>query len=415
MRKTPKLRFKEFSGDWDEKRLGDLANLTSSKRIFASDYVSEGIPFYRGKEITELKQGKQPTDILYITNEKYDEIKSSFGVPKKNELLLTAVGTLGNSYVIRDNTPFYFKDGNLIWFQDIKVNANYLDLIISSEKGKKKILDSAIGSTQKALTIVELNKLKYKFPNIEEQEKIASFFSLIDDKISLQSEKVEALKDYKNGMMQKIFSRELRFKDDEGRDYPKWEEKKLNELGDTYTGLSGKTKENFGVGEAKYVIYKNVFGNTIAKEEEVDLVEINEGENQNKVVKGDLLFTTSSETPEEVGMISCWNYDIEDLYLNSFCFGYRLFDLEQYSPIFIAYLLRSKGYRRKISILGQGSTRYNISKTELMKMKVSVPNIEEQRKIVGLLLGIESKIEKEQEKLYFLNEYKKGLLQQMFV
>ena len=336
------------------------------------------------------------------------------GLPQKGDVLLTTEAPLGNVAQI-DREDIALAQRVIKFRGTEEVDNTFLKYYFLSEEFQNKLFSKAIGTTVLGIQGKVLHKMLVSLPTIEEQEKIASFISLIDDKISLQGEKVEALKDYKKGMMQNIFSRELRFKDDEGRDYPDWEEKKLNQLGDTYTGLSGKTKENFGIGECKYVIYKNVFGNTIAKEDEVELVEINEGESQNKVIKGDLLFTTSSETPEEVGMVSCWNYDVEDLYLNSFCFGYRLFDLEQYSPIFIAYLLRSESYRRKISILGQGSTRYNISKNELMKMKIKVPVIEEQRKIVSLLLGIESKIEKEQEKLDSLNEYKKGLLQQMFV
>lgn len=411
MSKMPKLRFKEFSGEWDVKNLEELTN-----------YVD-----YRGKTPTKSESGiflvtaknikKGYIDYAasqeFISKESYDEAMRR-GLPKKGDVLLTTEAPLGNvAQIDREDVALAQR---VIKFRGTdELNNTYLKYYFLSQRFQNKLFSKAIGTTVLGIQGKVLHKMSVTFPSKEEQEKIAYFFSLIDDKISLQGEKVEALKDYKKGVMQKIFTRELRFKDGEGKYYPKWEEKELNKLGDTYTGLSGKTKENFGIGEAKYVIYKNVFGNTLAKEEQVELVEINKGEKQNKVIKGDLLFTTSSETPEEVGMISCWNYDTEDLYLNSFCFGYRLFDLEQCSPIFMAYLLRSEVYRKKISILAQGSTRYNISKNELMKMKVSIPIIDEQRKIESLLLCLESKIEREREKLNSLNEYKKGLLQQMFV
>ena len=206
---SKELRFKDDEGrdypEWEEKKLGDIANLTSSKRVFASDYVDEGIPFYRGKEITELKQNKKPSDILYITQEKYDDIKNNFGIPVKGDLLLTAVGTLGNSYVIKDDNPFYFKDGNLIWFKDIKEDVNFLNFILTSEKGQKKIIDSAIGSTQKALTIVELNKLKYEFPSLMEQRKIANFLDNLEIKVIKEEEKLDFLKQYKKGLLQQMF------------------------------------------------------------------------------------------------------------------------------------------------------------------------------------------------------------------
>ena len=404
MSKTPKLRFKEFSGDWESKRLGNCVEINSGGS--PTDILDENgtIPYFKVEQLNN--SSKYQVDTPYrISNSKKIITSGSIIFPKRGAAIM-----LNKIRILAQDS---FMDTNLMTLTVKKssINNEFLYTYLLKENLSKLADTTSIPQiNNKHIEPYEIN-----IPSKEEQEKIASFFSLIDDKISLQGEKIEALKDYKKGMMQKIFSRELRFKDDDGRDYPEWEEKKLNQLGDTYTGLSGKTKENFGIGDAKYVIYRNVFGNILAKEEELDLVEINKGEKQNKVIKGDLLFTTSSETPEEVGMISCWNYDIEDLYLNSFCFGYRLFNLEQYSPIFMAYLLRSEGYRRKISILGQGSTRYNISKTELMKMKVSVPNIEEQRKIVSLLLGLESNIEKNQEKLDSLKEYKKGLLQQMFI
>lgn len=411
MNKIPKLRFKEFIGNWESKKLGTMGEFFKGSTLSKAHLSKNGNPCILYGELY-TRYGEVISNVISKTN--LEDSKLVIG--QKNDVLIpssgeSAIDIATASCLQQDNVIL---GGDLNVFRSRELNGIFASYQLNNSK-RHEIAKLAQGASVVHVYNTQLSKLKLSVPSNEEQVKIASFFSLIDDKISLQGEKVEALKNYKRGMMQKIFSRELRFKDDGGRDYPEWEEKKLNEVGDTYTGLSGKTKENFGIGEAKYVIYKNVFGNTLAKAEEVDLVEINEGENQNKVVKGDLLFTTSSETPEEVGMISCWNYDIEDLYLNSFCFGYRLFDLEQCSPIFMAYLLRSEDYRRKISILGQGSTRYNISKTELMKMKVSVPNIEEQRKIVSLLLGLERNIEKNQEKLHSLKEYKKGLLQQMFI
>lgn len=405
MSKTPKLRFKEFSGDWESDRLSKVCDINPKTSQIPDEF------YYI--DLESVVKGELIKENIITKSE----------APSRAQRVLSQGDTLFQTVRPYQNNNYYFsKERDLstvasTGYAQLRsyTNSEFLYHLIYTSRFGKNVLLRCTGSNYPAINTTDLSEIEIYYPSKEEQDKIASFLSLIDDKISLQGEKLELLKDYKSGMMQKIFSMELRFKDDEGRDYPEWEEKKLNQLGDTYTGLSGKTKENFGIGECKYVIYKNVFGNTIAKEDEVELVEINEGESQNKVIKGDLLFTTSSETPEEVGMVSCWNYDVEDLYLNSFCFGYRLFDLEQYSPIFIAYLLRSESYRRKISILGQGSTRYNISKNELMKMKIKVPVIEEQRKIVSLLLGIESKIEKEQEKLDSLNEYKKGLLQQMFV
>ena len=205
------------------------------------------------------------------------------------------------------------------------LDLDYITLFFKTTRGKYLLELASPGGAgrNKTLGQKEFENLELAIPTIFEQKKIAAFFSLIDKKIELQTEKVEELKNYKKGLMQKIFSQELRFKDENGNKYPEWEEKTLQQIGFTYAGLSGKTKEDFGFGNGSFVTYINVFRNTLAKRM-IEQVNISEQENQNPVLKGDLLFTTSSETPNEVGMVSCWDYEIKNLYLNSFCFGYRI-------------------------------------------------------------------------------------------
>ncbi|MFY7730999.1 MAG: restriction endonuclease subunit S, partial [Flavobacterium sp.] len=225
---TPKLRFPEFSGAWEEKKLGDISELTSSKRVYLNDYVDTGIPFYRGKEISELKRNVQPKDILYISQDAYLDFKQKYGVPQENDILITAVGTLGNVLRISNNNPFYFKDGNLIWVRKINENSEFLEILL--EFDSKKIENSAIGSSQKALTMLELRKLYFNFPTLPEQQKIASFLSAADKKLEQLQQKKTLLEQYKKGMMQKLFSQQIRFKDDEGKDFPEWEYEELGNL-----------------------------------------------------------------------------------------------------------------------------------------------------------------------------------------
>ena len=156
-----------------------------------------------------------------------------------------------------------------------------------------------------------------------------------------------------------------------------WEQCKLSELGSTFTGLSGKTKEDFGHGNAKFITYMNVFTNPIASETMLESVEIDK--TQHEVKYGDVLFTTSSETPEEVGMSSIWLKNSENIYLNSFCFGYR--PHVEIDPYYFAYVLRSNWVRKQIVLLAQGISRFNISKTKMMDIKVMLPSLAEQRLI----------------------------------
>ena len=150
-----------------------------------------------------------------------------------------------------------------------------------------------------------------------------------------------------------------------------WEQRKLGNLGETYTGLSGKSKEDFGHGTAKFITYMNVYSNPVSDPEGTDLIEVDN--RQNTVRKGDVLFTTSSETPEEVGMSSVVFESIENTYLNSFCFGYR--PKIEFNNFYLAFLLRSGGFRKNIIFLAQGISRYNISKNAVMNIPIGIGGV----------------------------------------
>lgn len=156
-----------------------------------------------------------------------------------------------------------------------------------------------------------------------------------------------------------------------------WEQRKLGEMGQTYTGLSGKTKDDFGHGQARFVTYMNVFSNPISNPEMTEPIEIDP--KQNEVEVGDVFFTTSSETPEEVGMSSVLLEKRGKTYLNSFCFGFR--PSEKIDSYYLAYMLRSESARAKITLLAQGISRYNISKNKVMDIAVSLPSLNEQKMI----------------------------------
>ena len=175
-----------------------------------------------------------------------------------------------------------------------------------------------------------------------------------------------------------------------------WDKYTPGGIGTTFNGLTGKSANDFGSG-SPYITYKSIFDNSKIDVSKIEYVRITETERakqtQNEVEYGDIFFTTSSETPEEVGMASVLLTPMPDCYLNSFCFGYRLFDKQAYLPDFFRFYLRSNNVRRKIAILAQGSTRFNISKNEVMKMSIFLPSQNEQRKISELFSLIEERIE----------------------
>ena len=190
-----------------------------------------------------------------------------------------------------------------------------------------------------------------------------------------------------------------------------WEHRKLGDIGKTYGGLSGKAKEDFGHGDAKFVTYMNVFSNPVGDPAMTEAIELDS--RQNEIKKGDIFFTTSSETPDEVGMSSVWMENMPNTYLNSFCFGYRptlKFDL-----YYLAYVLRSDSIRNKFIFLAQGISRYNISKNKVMEMSIPIPSMEEQVFLGKLFKNLDNLITLHQRQVEKLKNIKSALLEKMFV
>ena len=193
--------------------------------------------------------------------------------------------------------------------------------------------------------------------------------------------------------------------------YLSWEQRKLGNCGTTYGGLTGKTKEDFGHGNARFIPYTNVFDNPLTDTKRLGAVEIDSSQNQ--VAYGDAFFTVSSETPDEVGMSSVWLSDQEDVYLNSFCFGYR--QDSTFDPHYLAYMLRSRSVRSNLTLLAQGISRFNISKNKVMELSVPVPSAVEQEQLGQYFTKLDSLITLHQRKLELLRNIKKSLLDRMFV
>ncbi|MEG7335471.1 restriction endonuclease subunit S [Bacillus sp. 0102A] len=201
----PEIRFAGFTDAWEQRKLGELVKLSSSKRVHREEYVEKGIPFFRGSEISKLGSSSKLDDVLFISQEHYKDLKNKYGVPQTGDILITAVGTLGNSFVISDNTPFYFKDGNLIWLSEIKVNSQFLNIYLGNGIGKKRVLESAAGSNQKALTMIKLENVIVPIPSENEQKKVGSFFKELDHLITLHQRELISLKNLNKSLLQQMF------------------------------------------------------------------------------------------------------------------------------------------------------------------------------------------------------------------
>ena len=241
--------------EWQKVNLGDCCEITSSKRIFFSEYVESGIPFYRSKEIIEKGKGEEISHPLYISKEKYDEIKGKYGVPQKGDLLLTAVGSLGIPFVVKDDSPFYFKDGNLVWlkhFQDI--DPIFLYYWIKSENGYNALYNIAIGSAQKALTIAAIKGYEIPLPPLQTQHRIANILSRYDSLIENYQKQIKLLEEAAQRLYKEWFV-DLRFPGHENTKIADgvpegWEKKRLIDLVDVQYGYAfdGKLFNSSGVG-----------------------------------------------------------------------------------------------------------------------------------------------------------------------
>ena len=266
----------------------------------------------------------------------------------------------------------------------------------------------ATGNGQPNLNTQLIGNLKFPYPQkTKEQTAIATALSDTDALIAALDKKIAKKQQIKQGAMQQLLTGKKRLPGFSGE----WVEKKLGAIGKTYGGLTGKTKDDFGNGDSYYITFLNILNNPVINTDLIERVRIKSTEHQNKALKNDLFFNTSSETPEEVGICSVLLNDIENLYLNSFCFGYRINDNEVHG-LFLSYLFRSKQGRELMTSLAQGATRYNLSKSLFNQSLIKMPATKtEQTAIAQILTDMDNEIaqlEKERDKY---KELKAGMMQ----
>ena len=300
-----------------------------NKDIYAKQSIKSGIAFHQG-------------DVLYGKLRPY----------LQNWLLPTFDGlAVGDFWVL----------------QPQNADSSFLYRLIQSRQFDE-VANQSTGTKMPRADWKLVSKTVFSIPsNISEQAAIGTYFTALDSLITLHQRKCALLFSPFQALISMMFTTSTF----------SWEQRKLGEMGQTYTGLSGKTKDDFGHGQARFVTYMNVFSNPISNPEMTEPIEIDP--KQNEVEVGDVFFTTSSETPEEVGMSSILLEKRGKTYLNSFCFGFR--PSEKIDSYYLAYMLRSESTRAKIILLAQGISRYNISKNKVMEIAVSLPSLDEQKMI----------------------------------
>lgn len=387
--------------DWEVKKLDSVGEILSSKRIFVSDYVEAGIPFYRGKEIKEINKGLKISDLLYIDKDKYNFIKKRFGIPRTGDILISAVGSLGNIYRVPNNKPFYFKDGNLIWVKNIKVSSILLKYLLNYFH--KQILDTAIGSSQKALTIIRVSHVQLPIPPLKEQKAIATALSDVDNLIESTQKLIDKKKKIKIGTMQELLTGKKRLDGFSGE----WEEKKLGDIVDFYKG-KGLSKSEISIeGKYKCIHYGELF--TLYKEK-IKLI-FNKTDNiKNKFLskRNDVLMPTSDVTPNGLAKASC-------ILESGIILGGDILVIRENEKVidgvFLSNVIRND--KSQIMQLVSGTTVYHLYASDMQNFKFKLPPLKEQQAIAQILSDMDSEIELLEEKLQKYKTIKKGMMQEL--
>jgi type I restriction enzyme S subunit len=402
----PKLRFPDFKGDWEERKLGNISiKVNSGKTPLGGEkvYTDNGILFIRSQNINNDKLDL--TNIVFVPEEINNTMKNS--VVLANDILLNITGaSLGRSCVV----PNYFTIGNVNQHVCIirlksKYNPYFIQPIFSSKKGQDIFVSFQTGSGREGLNFDSIKRIELFFPNIEEQNKIANFLTSVDGKLNLLKEKKSLLEEYKKGIMQKIFNQELRFKDDNGNDFEDWEEKSLGEIAEIKRGAASQHL-NYVNNSSDGIRLLRI--NDFLSDEAV-YVENTKEIQRFKVKTGDLLIAGTGAT---AGII----FTVPEKF-NNLPFSYnapRIKILNDYNK-FIYYYLKSDLILIQQKKLFVGNAQPFLDTNAMRGFRINLPSLKEQTKIANFLSAIDGKIDLVSVQIEEMQEYKKGLLQQMFV
>ncbi|MDH0357050.1 restriction endonuclease subunit S [Morganella sp. GD04133] len=396
---------------WESKKLGSISSLvTSGSRDWAQFYSDTGSKFIR---MTNLRR-----DSIYLKMDdlKFVDVNSDSADGKRTSLqtgdiLISITAELGKIGWIHFGLgqAFINQHTALVRVKPKDAESKFIAYLLCSGAYHRRINSLNDAGAKAGLNLATIRTLDITLPPQHEQKKIAQILSTWDNAILATERLLENSQQRKKALMQQLLTGKKRLPGFEGE----WSKVELGDLGYTYGGLTGKTKEDFGSGEP-YITYMSVFADGAIIPDKFDYVKLKEGEKQHSVEYGDILFTTSSETPEEVGMASVMLERLPlNVYLNSFCFGFRLSSLDVLIPEYAKYYMRSESIRRAIANLAQGATRYNLSKKQLLKISLHLPSISEQQTIANILTTADQEIDALQKRLDHLRLEKKSLMQQL--
>lgn len=318
------------------------------------------------------------------------------------------VGACG--YVAEDAKGYFLPDRlwQVINSKPEKYDFRWLNYLLNQYRYKNAMHAVATGTSNsmKNISKERLLEIRIPRPSIEEQKFIVKVISDIEALIYDLEKLIKKKQNIFTGTMQSLLSGKIRISDS------LWEKYVIGDIGDFYSGLTGKQKDDFGKGNARYITFLNVLNNTVIDISKLESVQVNEDEYQNEVLKGDLFFNTSSETPEEVGMCAVLMDSIRNTYLNSFCFGFRLKTKKVYA-LFFSYYFNSQEGRKIMRVLAQGATRFNLSKDYFSQTEIELPPYEDQVEIAQTLADMEGDILSLEKKCLKYKAIKQGMMEEL--
>ncbi|EGQ8608268.1 restriction endonuclease subunit S [Vibrio parahaemolyticus] len=444
---VPMLRFGEYAGDWHTTTVGQLVKdgilfkpLDGNHGNIhpkASDYVESGIPFLMASDI---QHGQADLEgCKFISKELADSLQKGFAC--EGDVLLTHKGTVGETTILQGiNTPYVMLTPQVTYYRvknSEKLDNVFLQKLFTSESFRKDLFVKADSGTRPYIGILGQLTLNLTLPEIDEQQKIASFLSKFDEKIALLTAKKNKLTEYKKGVMQRLFNGKwgkqdgqltfipptLRFKADDGSEFPDWKEKKFGDCFDFFTTNSlSRDKLSYDMGMIKNIHYGDIhtkFRSIFKPEQELvpyiaELDDTKKIKPQSYCQNGDLVFADASEDYADIG--KCIEVrELGNLKLVAGLHTHLARPKEKFATGYQAYLQKSWKMRYQIMRIAQGTKVLGISTKQLATIYLPVPCYEEQEKIAAFLTSLDSKIECLEFELNKSKEWKKGLLQQMFV
>ena len=404
---TPKLRFGEFDGSWNKLKISEVTEYLVDGTHFSPKSTEGEYKYITSKNIRN--EGLDLTNISYISAEEHEQIYKRCKI-QLGDILLTKDGAnTGNCCLNTLDEKFSLLSSvAVLRGKKSQFKNEFILQIFQSELGQNTIISSMSGQAITRITLTKLKDYSFYFPPIQEQTKIASFLSAVDEKISQLNQKHALLSQYKQGMMQKLFSQQIRFKADDGSEFGAWEETKFEKIG-TFLKGKGISKADINInGKTPCIRYGELYtsyGEVISKVISATNLPI---ENLILSKKNDVLIPASGETQIDIAIASCVLHD--NVALSG---DLNIFRTKE-SGVFLSYLICSY-LKMQIAQLVQGNSVVHLYSSQLKGVELNLPCLEEQTKIANFLSTIDRKIAVVAQQIEQAKVWKKGLLQQMFV